>query len=176
MRVGDFGMGSGELVGTRVTLRVVCVDFLSEYCRMFSVTVRTVLHVSSLYVEGKYVLRFCHNKSKKNVFFYCIFDNTTQQLIGAVAIRDVQESAGQLYAWINEQFWGGGRYQEALTLACEQYFTLTQFCVLTAHVDMSNKRSYYALKKNGFADVALKNGPYGKQYVLVLRKKNNMGN
>jgi hypothetical protein len=40
----------------------------------------------------------------------------------------------------------------------------------TANVDVENLRSYYALKKFGFIDSGIKNGPYGMQYKLFLVK------
>jgi len=57
-----------------------------------------------------------------NVFFFVIIYKQTNKLKGAVTIRDPQVYAGQLHSWINEQFWGHNRYQEALKLLSDYFF------------------------------------------------------
>ena len=137
---------------------------------MFSECVAASLHVPSLPNEENYIFDHIKKQSKNN-FFYCIFENSSNQLIGAIEIRDSDHYPGQLYTWLNEQFWGGNRFQEAMYLFADYYFKKTQYNQIRAHVDLQNARSYGALKKAGFADIGMKNGPCGKQYVLLLRKK-----
>ena len=61
--------------------------------------------------------------------------------------------------------------QQAIALAAHNYFTCTQERYFNAHIDVTNMRSYCALKKAGFADYGFHNGPRGRQYNLILRKK-----
>lgn len=162
-------MGTRDLVGSLVTLRSVQRDFLTSYCKMFSRKVRHALHVTSLYAEGRYMLA-CAETTQAH-FFYVIFENTSGLLIGAIAIRNKDQYRGQLYGWLNENFWGRGLYQQAISLAAYHYFQSTREPFFTACVDSANKRGYHALKKSGFADIGVTNGPYGLQYKLLLRSK-----
>jgi len=157
--------------GELVELQPLQRDFFDEYLSMFSPVVREPLRVPSLENEHSYLEQQLKKAQQGQTHFYCIFDTADQQLIGAIEIRDSAENAGQLYCWLNERFWGGGRYQEALELAAQSYFQATGQRYFTAHVDIANKRSYFALKKCGFADLGLRHGPYGLQYTLALRKK-----
>lgn len=129
--------------------------------------------VSSVESERNYINDRLVQLRKQDVFFYCIFDNTDNCLIGAIEIRDQQQCAGQLYSWLNERYWGGGRYQESLDLITKVYFKHANVSYYTARVDVKNKRSYYALKKYGFADAGLFQGPHGKQYDLIVRRARN---
>lgn len=162
-------MGTGDLKGSLVTLRLVQHDFLEAYCAMFSPAVRRALNVKSLYAEGRYVLDWLATPLQD--FFYGIFDNNSGLFVGAIAIRHKEQYAGQLYGWLNEDFWGRDFYQEALALIALMYFKKTQELFFTAHVDIGNQRGYYALKKCGFADMGFVCGPYGLQYKLLLRRK-----
>lgn len=199
---------NGCLVGKIVTLRPLDKSYFQDYMSMFSETVKKFLHVKHDESEIKYLETRLENKG----FFYCIFLNTENKLsenklenklIGAIEIRDLTESDGQLYSWVNENYWGSGAYQEALTLISKKYFEIcdagikntgvcsTEICdtgtcgvcdksvgsrtnatarckYYTANVDAENLRSYYALKKFGFIDAGVKNGPYGLQYRLIL--------
>ena len=84
--------------------------------------------------------------------------------MGALSIRP-SHFRSQLYAWLNELFWGYGYYQEALTLASQAYFEAMAHAEhYSALVDASNKSSYYALKKNGFQERGLIRGPRELQY------------
>lgn len=133
---------------------------------MFSQVVRAALHVFSVDSEIAYVRS---SLQIVGMLFYGIFCSGV--LVGAIQIRDHQSHASQLYGWLNENYWGCGYYQEALQLVSRYYFETTAYHLLRAHVDVSNKRSYHALKKCGFADCGWYDGPAGKQYVLVLRNR-----
>jgi RimJ/RimL family protein N-acetyltransferase len=137
---------------------------------MFSPKVRELLHVSSKDSEIIYLEHRLEKQKKGETFFFCIFENKSKKLIGAIEIRNPKETDSQLYSWLNEKYWGTGMYQEALGLLSKKYFNETNEKIYRAKVDISNLRSYKALKKHGFIDVGLKKGPQGKQYILVLTK------
>lgn len=154
----------------KITLALLSSDQIQAYLAMFSPIVQSLVHVSSLSAEQAYLLyrigqrTFCP-------FFYTIIESFSGQLIGALDIRDPLTSVGQLYCWLNEQFWGKGYMQQAIALAAYNYFTQTHEPYFNAHVDVINLRSYFALKKAGFADYGFHDGPRGKQYNLILRNK-----
>ncbi len=162
-------MGKSDLVGQAVILKPLAHHYVDQYLHMFSPHVRHVLHVSSLDDERVYLQQQLLEQKRDNTFFYCVFDKVLTQLVGAIEIRNPAQHLGQLYCWLNEQFWGAGHFSESLALISQAYFSSSKDNLLRAHVDVSNKRSYYALKKCGFADLGIKNGPFGKQYVLILR-------
>jgi len=164
-------MVRNELQGDLVTLRKLDPEYFNEYVRMFSPTVQELLHATSAQAELNYLEDRVEKMEQEKTLFYCIFSNATHQLIGAVEIRNEQEASGQLYIWLNENFWGTGFYQEAIRLISQEYFRNSNRPFFNAHVDVTNKRSYKALKKCGFAEHGFYKGPYGKQYDLVLRKK-----
>ena len=154
-----------------IVLRELREDFFQAYLMAFSELVREMLHVEKKQSELRYLQKRFEKQKKEQTLFFCIFDKETDRLIGAIEIRDQRETSSQLYSWLHEDFWGTGRYQEALRLASQEYFIRTNAPFFSAHVDADNRRSYYALKKQGFADVSVHKGPYGKQYELILRKK-----
>jgi RimJ/RimL family protein N-acetyltransferase len=155
---------------TSINLVLLSYGQVQSYLAMFSPMVQSLVHVSSVSAEQAYVLyRIGQNAAAP--FFYGIIEQLSYQLIGAIDIRDPFTSAGQLYCWLNEQFWGRGYIQQAIALAAQDYFRCTQERYFNAHVDVANLRSYYALKKAGFADYGFYNGPRGRQYNLILRKK-----
>lgn len=164
-------MKKGELVGGRVTLRMLCHDYIDAYLAMFSPIIRSILYVDSVESERAYLLERLEQQLQNQIFFYCIFDTITNQLIGAIEIRSPYSSRGQLYCWMNEQFWGASMFRWAIKLAVQSYFKATGRLFLNAKVDVSNKRSYFALKRSGFADIGISQGPHDTQYELILRKK-----
>lgn len=152
-----------------VTIRSLTDSDLDDYERLFTPQVRAALHVSCSTAERLYIKeRIAQHASGTTFLFGVVFDD---ELIGALEIRDAQVSRGQLYCWINEDFWGNGYFQSALELAAAFYFKHTHERYITAHVDCGNARSYRALKKAGFTDAGFIQGPYGKQYELIYRKK-----
>lgn len=188
-------MNIENLVGKIVKLKPLTREYFDEYMSMFSETVKQFLHVQESNSEVKYL----ETRLEKNSLFYCVFLNEQNKfsqansilaqdrqdragkLIGAIEIRDLTESDGQLYSWINENYWGSGAYQEALALISKKYFEIcksepdrfsknsdAKCFYYTANVDVENLRSYFALKKFGFIDSGIKDGPYGKQYKLLL--------
>lgn len=153
-----------------ITLRPLNDSFFNAYAAMFSAAVRSILHVPSVENELDYLRSRLQKMADNRTLFYCVFDRRCEQLIGAIEIRHREEHPGQLYSWMNERYWGNGWYQQALHVAAQSYFTVHKHeRFFTAHVDSTNLRSYYALKKAGFAQSGIIHGPYGKQYALLLR-------
>jgi len=163
-------MKQKDLVGTLVTLKPLSKIYFGEYLRAFSEKVKQLLHVSSGESELEYLEDRLEKQKEGKTFFYLIFDNKSNKLVGAIEIRDSQETDSQLYSWVHEDYWGAGIYQEALELVSKEYFDETQESFYNANVDVENLRSYYALKKHGFIDSGVKEGAFGKQYLLILRK------
>lgn len=160
-----------EIVGKLVTLRPFKKEYIDAYLAQFSPLIQSLVHADSPEAERAYLIMELKKQKEGKTILYAIFDNETEEILGALEIRDPYESRGQLYCWINEHYWGTGRFREAMALASHTYFTLTGSRILNAFVDMSNQRSYHALKKVGFADAGIIQGPFGKQYELILRKK-----
>jgi RimJ/RimL family protein N-acetyltransferase len=163
-------MSNQEIFGDHIILRKLIPEYYKEYINMFSDTVQDLLHASAQ-GELDYLQERFEKMEQGKTFFYCIFDKKSDRLVGAIEIRNEHESAGQLYIWLNEKYWGSGLYQEAIRLCSQEYFQHSHKPFFTAHVDISNRRSYLALKKCGFAELGFYKGPHGKQYDLVLRKK-----
>jgi len=163
-------MSQKRYEGTAIYLCELNESFFTQYMKAFSERVRSLLHVSDSASELDYLRVRLEKKETKHALFFCIFDKQTEQLIGAVEIRDQRETSNQLYGWLHEDHWGFGKYQEALRIAAQEYFIRTNHIFFSAHVDVKNKRSYRAHKKCGFADIGICNGPRGRQYQLVLRK------
>lgn len=146
------------IVGKVITLKKLKEAYFIDYHNMFSETVRKNLEFPEFITLG-YTIKYLQEEQRKAdagiILQYCIFDNTDDKLIGAIEIRDKNdEDPGQFGWWINENYWGGGRAQEALKLITKAYFQLKphekSFIV---HVRLWNERSYRALKKGGFEDV-----------------------
>jgi len=164
-------MDNKSMCGQSVYLKELNESFFSDYISAFSPRVRKALHVKRALSELEYLRQRLEKQKEGRTVFFCVFDKKTDRLIGALEIRDQEETSNQLYCWLHEDFWGTGRYQEALRIASQEYFKRTNESCFYAHVDAKNKRSYYALKKNGFTDIGTHSGPHGRQYQLVFRKK-----
>ncbi|HRN78074.1 MAG TPA: GNAT family N-acetyltransferase [Candidatus Dependentiae bacterium] len=160
-------MKKNKLSDNSICIRQLCTDYIASYLAQFSPEVQDALHVSSLQMEAMYLYERIVQQQLGNTLFYCVFDTTQDQLIGAVEIRDAQAHRGQLYCWMHHAHWGTGVFKHALALVTQEYFATTGALFLTAYVDIDNKRSYHALKKVGFAHVAKR----GRQYEMVLRKQ-----
>ncbi len=162
-------MQAGELRGDTVILRLLEQNHLARYCAQLSPSVCAALHMSDIASEYTYLCERLNTQP----FLYSIFDKRDDHLIGGLEIRSSDISRGQLYCWLNETYWGSGRFREALALASGEYFKHSNEPFFTAHVDVCNKRSYWALKKCGFADIGMGDGPYGKQYKLIKRRNDH---
>jgi RimJ/RimL family protein N-acetyltransferase len=155
------------LKGGHVLLRPLSYAYVFQYLISFTQPVRNILHVPGLEAEYRYLSHRLFLQTKQTIFFYCIFDNSTDILVGAIEIRGA-EFPGQLYTWLHPDYWGKQYFQEALSLLSTYYFAITHEPYFTARVDADNMRSYFALKKAGFADYAIVQGSYAKQYELLF--------
>lgn len=149
--------------------------YFASYVAQFSEVVRRPLHVKSLDAEREYLQGALRRQLSGLTFFYLIIENKSDQVIGAVEIRAPEQFRGQLYTWLNEQYWGSGIFQYALREAASDYFSKTRAHFFDATVDVDNVRSYRALKKASFADLGIQQGAWGKQYVMVLRNSERCG-
>lgn len=160
---------STEYSMSGITIKPLTQELIPLYLEAFSEPVKRALHVTNNSSEEEYLLTHLVDPGA-SVFFVIFLGDIC---IGAIAIRDKKRFPGQLYSWVNHEYWGKGYYQQALLLALDAYFQATGELYCTAHVDVSNIRSYKSLKKVGFADRALIAGPYGKQFELIYRSKKN---
>jgi RimJ/RimL family protein N-acetyltransferase len=165
-----------EIKGKLVTLRTLTSEYFIDYHNAWSNIVRKS-HDFPEFITLDYTIRYLHDlliKSQKGaILLYCIFDNTTNKLIGEFEIREKNPTdPGQFGWWINEAYWGKGHAQEALSLITNVYFRLNPHeTSYTAHVSIWNPRGYRALKKHGLVDT----GYYyeaGKatRYILEMRR------
>lgn len=155
---------------TLVYIRFFEPSYIEYYFNNLSQAVCSVLHIVSADQEQDYLLNELEQQRKGNTLIFALFSHA-HHFLGIIMIRSSEKSRGQLYCWIHERWWNFGYFGQGMQLAQQEYFSLTNDFFFTAHVDVSNVRSYYALKKNGFADLGICQGPYGLQYELIMRKK-----
>lgn len=147
--------------GSIISLKKLHEAFFIDYHNMFSHVVREAFE-SPRHITIEYTIRslrrIIRQTNENKTLYYCIFDNHDNRLIGGIEIREYNEhDNGQLGFWLNENYWGGGRAQEALQLITNAYFAkYPQLKSYIAHVRPWNKRSFYALKKFGFIDLGYK--------------------
>ena len=165
-----------QVKGSLVTLRIMKEDYFVDYHNMFSSTVRKFMEFPD-YITLDYTIRYLKmemEKSKRGEqILYAIFDNKENKMIGAIEVREKNDyDPGQLGNWVNENYWGGGRYQEALKLMTQTYFKVhPEAKSYNAHVRLWNKRSYFGLKKFGFKDAGYYyEGGQPARYILEYRK------
>ncbi|MFH1832489.1 MAG: GNAT family N-acetyltransferase [bacterium] len=164
------------VTGKKITLKKLKPEYFLDYHNMLSNTVRKGLEwpknitldwtINELKAELK-------KEKTGTVVMYCIFDNKENKLIGFIDIRDPDPNdLGQFGVWVNENYWGSGRMQEATKLISQVYFALKNEDSYIAHVRLWNQRSYHALKKFGFQDTGFfyENGQKTR-HVLILHKK-----
>lgn len=166
-----------EVKGERVTLRTLKEENFLDYHNMFSDTVRKNLEFPKNITFGytAYYLRLeLEQSAQGNQLHYLIFDKPTNKLIGSIEVRELDDiNPGQLGCWVNENYWGGGRFQEALHLINKTYFKLKPKAdSYIAHVRLWNKRSYHALKKYGFVEEGYfnENGKPARHLLRMYRK------
>ncbi len=162
---------NGTLRGERIFLQLLDRTHIPLYLQQFSESVRKAVHVDSSVQEYDYLCERLLLQKEWRTCFFCIFLSQTNQLIGAIEIRNPLEHKGQLYYWLHESFWSHGYMQESITLASNYYFGMTDAAYITVRVDTNNVRSYRSLKRAGFADIGMSLGGWGMQYELILRNK-----
>lgn len=133
---------------------------------VYSPAVQKILGVQMIQSERDYLNA---RIAQKVPFFYVIKENATDALIGAIEIRD-PATRSQLYCWLNEAWWGSGRFQQAIKLAAQNYFSQIDEGMITAHVDCDNLRSLRALEKAGFESQGTVGGHAIKQFRMVLKR------
>lgn len=147
-----------EIKGKLVTLRTLKEEYFLDYHNMFSSDVRKGLEFPET-ITLSYTIRYLKIEMEKcregKQLMYIIFDNKDNKLVGSIEIREKNpDDPGQFGFWINENYRGGGRIQEATKLIIDTYFKLhPDRDVFNVHVRLWNKRSYNALKKAGFKEV-----------------------
>lgn len=166
-----------NIKGNVVTLKQLKEENFIDFHNIFSSIVRKNLEFPE-HITLSYTINYLKEEMQKartgKMLWYGIFDNKENKLIGSIEIRDLNDTdPGQLGCWINEHYWGKGRFQEALDLISKAYFQLKpnekQYI---AHVRLWNKRSYYALKKYGFKETNYyyeNNQP--TRYILTLQRE-----
>ncbi len=148
-----------QVPGKVITLKKLEEKYIIDYHNAFSNIVRQNLEFPR-FITLEYTIRFIQYELRKmaegKTLLYMIFDNKDDKLIGSVQIKEKNDyDPGQLACWVNEQYWGGGRFQEALELITKTYFQLhPEADHYIAHVRLWNKRSYHALKKFGLKEIA----------------------
>lgn len=158
------------LPGMLVKLKLLEQHDIEHYINQLSPQVMAALQIEDKNSERQY-LQSVILENNKTTLFFVILENLENRLIGAIEIRGQDCSRGQLYTWLHHDYWGTGHFQEALQLACREYFSFAKALFFDAHVNINNVRSYKALKKAGFADYKIIDGPHGKQYVLIKRRQ-----
>jgi len=141
------------LVGKLVTLKGLCRNYFQSYHAMFSPTIRETIGVpkeQTFEETEKFLQKRLTEMLDNAILFYCIFDNAENKLIGSLELREPDFSNGQLGCWINENYWGGGRYQEALDLLLQEYFARSGRMSVNAFIKQKNIRSLKAHEKYGF--------------------------
>lgn len=157
------------IIGTEFILDVFQESYIQMYLDAFVEQVQILLHVPNIFAEQQYLAERLSLVALQQTFFFVLLHRLSGRCIGAIEIRG-QEHPGQLYCWLHPDYWGKNCFQEAMRLAAGIYFSVTGAAYFTARVDVGNVRSYYALKKNGFADYRLVEGPCGQQFELIFLK------
>lgn len=157
--------------GTMGSISVVILTHahIASYLHAFSKSIQEILHVSDASIEYEYVLERLAVQQQESFFFVILLQ--PQMVIGAIEIRlDEQAFRGQIYCWLHEAYRSRGIFQHAMQWCAHYYFEHTQSIMITARIDCINMRSYKAFKKAGFMDGGISDGPYGKQYELLLAR------
>jgi len=165
-----------EIKGKIVTLKNLKEEYFVDFHNMYSKDVRKALEFSETTTLG-YMIDYLHGEMERDrkgeQLMYCIFDNKENKLIGSLEVREKNNiDPGQFGCWLNENYRGGGRIQEAIKLITKVYFRLKPGeKSFTAHVRVWNKPSYYALKKAGFKEIGFfyENGK-ATRYILEMTR------
>lgn len=146
-----------EIIGNTITLRRIKPEYFEDFHKILTPSVTAPLYFpkNPTYLWTK---TFLEKEIKRELagqlFFYLIFDNKEDKLIGFIDIRK-QTTTGEFSCAIHEKYWGGGRFKEAVKLITQEYFKIKDIQSFIAHVEMWNLRSFYALKSAGFELVDL---------------------
>jgi RimJ/RimL family protein N-acetyltransferase len=161
-----------EIKGKVITLKKLTMNDFPDYFKMFSVQARKMLSFPLDINDEKWTKSYFEydlNREKNGeIIFYGIFDNVDKCFIGIIDIRAFwRYDPGQMGCWLNEKYYGGGRMNEAVQIACSTFCHVMNTKVVNAYVEPFNQRSFAALRKFGFEHIGFsykkKNQPY---YIL----------
>lgn len=145
-----------EVPGTIVTLKKMRNEFIDDVHLALSLEVRKGMSFGDSwnYKASEVFINWIVKRIERGeLVSYAVFDNKDNKLIGAVEIRSFwKNDPGQIGAWINEKYWGGGRIQEALKLLTNTYFETMHTTMCEVEIELFNKRSYKAFRKFGFVE------------------------
>jgi RimJ/RimL family protein N-acetyltransferase len=145
-----------EVKGLLVTLKWLQEDDFEATCKMMSSAILKALEFPDT-TTSEDIVKFLKGRLQRaqagKFLVYSIFDNKDQTLIGSIEVRDRdddEECLGLVGCWINENYWGGGRYMETLKLLADIYFDLhPEAESVTNQIELWNVRSYKAALKYG---------------------------
>ncbi len=146
-----------EIIGNTITLRRIKPEYFEDFHKILTPSVTGPLYfpTNPTYSWTKTFLeKEMRRELAGHLFFYLIFDNKDDKLIGFIEIRKATQT-GEFGCAIHEKYWGGGRFKEAIKLITQEYFKIKDIESFIAHVEMWNVRSFYALKSTGFELVDL---------------------
>ena len=141
-----------EISGNTITLRRIKPEYFEDFHKILTPSVSGPLYFpkNPTYLWAKTFLeKEMRRELAGQLFFYLIFDNKDDKLIGFIDIRKASQT-GEFGCAIHEKYWGGGRFKEAIKLITQEYFKIKDIESFIAHVEMWNLRSFYALKSVGF--------------------------
>ena len=166
-----------KIVGKIVTLEEISMKHLDEFHKAFSKKVRRLVEYPqkvTIAFDRALIKHDVEAVQKGKMINYVIFDNKDKKLIGAIEIKDKNpEDPGQLSDWINENYWGGGRFRESLKIISLVFFKYKKNeKEFDAHVRLWNKRSYLAHKNAGMEDSGpiYENGRETKRHMIMKRE------
>ncbi|MBD3231777.1 GNAT family N-acetyltransferase [Candidatus Dependentiae bacterium] len=150
--VSESNQRPAEIKGKIVTLKRIKPEYFEDFRKILSPAVTGPLYFPAK-PSFEWTKNFLEKTLRKEIagelFFYLIFDNKDNKLIGFIDIRE-RDKNGQFGVGIHENYWGKGRFKEAVKLITEQYFKIKNKPSFIAHVEIWNLRSFYALKSAGF--------------------------
>jgi|SaaInlStandDraft_4_1057021.scaffolds.fasta_scaffold01964_9 RimJ/RimL family protein N-acetyltransferase len=162
------------ITGKVITLKKLKREDASAFHAMFSDDVRKNLsfpkHINFAYTSH-YVNSLVSQMEQGLTISYIIFDNKKEILIGNIQIREPNVSKlGQLGMWLNENYRGGGKIQEAIKIITATYFSVKKNAkTIEANVEPVNERSYKVLSRAGFIETNMLDNP--KRLVLELPRE-----
>lgn len=165
-----------EIPGKVITLKQLTAESAFDYFSVFSADVRKFLEFPAKITYG-YVDRYIRHEVERikqgEMIAYNIWDNTDDKMVGSLQIREKNDlDPGQLGMWLNENYRGGGRIQEALFLISRAYFNRHREANnYIAFVRPWNPRSRRSMEKFGFKKTGDTVYDNGKAHILTLTRE-----
>lgn len=165
-----------EIKGNVITLKRLGYEHLEGYHAMFSDDTRFSFRFwkSADYAKTQnYVYNLISRMNDGEIMAYGIFDNADNCFIGQIEVRSLHEDdPGQIGSWLNENYRGKGRIQEAIKLLLKAYFEISGQTRVNTYVETFNKRSYRAFQKAGFKQAG-RAFMYNKKFNILDIEKDN---